>query len=294
MFEREIMAQPGNEQVADALDRVGELLDRREENPFRAQSYRRAADTIRGLDRPVAEIYREEGGKELQKLSGIGSALAGAIGELVETGRLGMLQRLESEVSPVQVLQDVPGIGEELAQRIHDKLGVDTLEELELAAHDGRLEEVEGVGEQRLEGVRNALAGMLSRGARRRAQDRQQGERPDEPPVELLLELDKEYRRKAETDELRRIAPKRFNPQGEAWLPIMEVERGGWDFTVLFSNTARAHDLDKTHDWVVIYHDRGDAEGQCTVVTAGSGPLKGRRVVRGREGECRQYYEQQD
>jgi hypothetical protein len=70
----------------------------------------------------------------------------------------------------------------------------------------------------------------------------------------------------------------------------MHVEREGWDLTVIYSNTARAHALDKTHDWVVIYYDREGVEGQATVVTETSGRLKGKRVVRGREAECAHYY----
>lgn len=55
----------------------------------------------------------------------------------------------------------------------------------------------------------------------------------------------------------------------------------------MFSNTAQAHRLDRTGDWVVIYfHDHHGAEGQCTVVTEHQGALRGRRVVRGREPEC--------
>jgi Holliday junction resolvasome RuvABC DNA-binding subunit len=287
---------PGNDEIADALERVAELLDRRDENPFRVRSYRRAASRVRGLERPAARIYREEGAGGLQEIEGVGEALAGAIGELIETGRLGLLDRLEAEASPVDTLARVPGIGAELAERIHDELGVGSLEELEQAAHDGRLAEVEGIGEKRLQGVRDALAGMLSPAAARRARRRQAegGEAVEEPPAGLLLAIDREYRQKAEAGELRRIAPKRFNPEGEAWLPIMEVEREDWEFTALFSNTARAHELDKTHDWVVIYYSQDGAEEQCTVVTAGSGPLEGRRVVRGREAECRRHYEDED
>lgn len=59
-------------------------------------------------------------------------------------------------------------------------------------------------------------------------------------------------------------------------------------YTALFSNTAQAHRLGRTHDWVVIYWDGDDGrDGQCTVVTdRGRGPLQGLRVVRGREPEC--------
>jgi putative hydrolase len=59
----------------------------------------------------------------------------------------------------------------------------------------------------------------------------------------------------------------------------------------MFSNTARAHRLHTTADWVVIYRDHGTATGQWTVVTGSSGLLRGRRVVRGREDECARYYQ---
>jgi hypothetical protein len=70
----------------------------------------------------------------------------------------------------------------------------------------------------------------------------------------------------------------------------MEVERGGWDFTALFSNTQRAHELGRTRDWVVIYYHRDGDAGQCTVVTARTGRLRELRIVRGREAECRHHY----
>ena len=112
-------------------------------------------------------------------------------------------------------------------------------------------------------------------------------ERHDPPPVELLLDVDARYRRLAAENRLRKIAPRRFNPEGRAWLPILHLDAEGWSFTAMFSNTARAHDLGKTHDWVVIYFERDGHEGQCTVVTEYQGPRSGCRAVRGREAECR-------
>ena len=83
----------------------------------------------------------------------------------------------------------------------------------------------------------------------------------------------------------RTIAPRRFNPGGASWLPVLHGERDGWSFTALYSNTARAHDLGRTRDWVVLYWEQDGHEDQCTVVTERTGPQSGRRVVRGREGE---------
>lgn len=114
------------------------------------------------------------------------------------------------------------------------------------------------------------------------------------PSIELILSLDAEYRAKAAEGKLKLIAPKKFNPDGKAWLPIMQTERDGWHFTVLYSNTQKAHELGKTTDWVVVYfrpQHGAQGEQRCTVVTEYKGELAGKRVVRGREQECRAYYQ---
>jgi putative hydrolase len=77
-----------------------------------------------------------------------------------------------------------------------------------------------------------------------------------------------------------------LNPTGEARLPVLHTQRGERHYTALYSNTARAHELSMTHDWVVVYRDDRNGHGQWTVVTARYGPLRSRRVVRGLEAEC--------
>ncbi|HEX6306359.1 MAG TPA: helix-hairpin-helix domain-containing protein [Anaerolineales bacterium] len=286
---------PTNREIADVLDQVADLLEIQDANPFRVRAYREGAQSLRTSDHSIAELVREGKSDQITGLRGIGEGLAGTIEEYVETGRSSQLDRLRGEVSPADLFTQVPGIGEELAQRISSHLDIHSLEELEQAAHDGRLEGVEGFGPKRIQAVKASLAGMLSPAAQRRSRRRVSEEEPheDEPDVGTLLAVDQEYRIKAGSGELRKIAPKRFNPDKEAWLPILHTERGEWNFTVLYSNTARAHELGKTHDWVVIYYDRNGHEDQCTVVTESRGPLEGKRVVRGREAECRLYYEGQ-
>lgn len=189
---------------------------------------------------------------------------------------------------PEDLFVRVPGIGATLAHRIVEALDIHSLEELETAAHDGRLAQVEGFGPARIRTLQLGLDALLRRsGAWRRPP------LTERPGVGLLLALDEEYRRKAEAGRLRTIAPRRFNPSGEAWLPILHTERKGWRFTVLYSNTARAHRLGTTRDWVVIYYERDGAEGQATIVTKQGGALGGQRIVRGREDECRRYYRQE-
>ena len=126
---------------------------------------------------------------------------------------------------------------------------------------------------------------MLGRRLQRRSQDLGATYRIARPPVDLILKIDAVYRRRAAEGSLRRIAPRRFNPGRVDWLPILAYEEGGWKFRALYSNTALAHALGKTSDWVVIFFERAGEGHQCTVVTETRGPKAGRRVVRGRESE---------
>jgi hypothetical protein len=224
----------------------------------------------------------------------IGDGITSTIAEFINTGRIRLLDRLHGEISPEDVFQQVPGIGKNLARRIVKELDIHSLEELEQAAHDGRLNRIKGFGSKRLQSVKMSLAGMLSQAALRKVRKRRsEGEGPsrNKPSVELLLEVDGEYRRRAKAGTLKKIAPRRFNPEGKAWLPIMHTEKEGWSFTALYSNTARAHELGTVNDWVVIYFENERIEDQCTVVTEKTGSLKGKRVVRGREVECRDFYD---
>lgn len=280
-----------NARCADRLREAADLLEAQGANPFRVSAYRKAADTVRDAPEDLATIIDREGIAGLDALPGVGRGIASALLEMVRTGRWMQLERLRGSSDPVQLFTSVPGLGHRLAERIHDELHVDTLEALELAAHDGRLETVPGVGPRRAAAIRSSLASMLARGRRRGADG---GTGPDAargPPVGEILDVDREYRVQAESGTLPTIAPRRFNPSGEAWLPVLHTTRDGWHFTALFSNTAQAHQLDRTRDWVVIYfYDDQHTEGQHTVVTETHGPLAGRRVVRGREVECRGHY----
>jgi Holliday junction resolvasome RuvABC DNA-binding subunit len=276
--------------VAARLREAADLLQAQGANPYRVAAYRKAGDTIARLaPEQVIEVVDREGVAGLDRLPHVGRGIATAIVEMVRTGHWTQLERLRGTTDPVLLFTVVPGLGHRLAERIHEELHVDTLEGLELAAHDGRLENVPGVGPRRAAAIRANLHAMLVRGQNvATAGSITAG---PQPGVAALLAVDRQYREQAAAGTLPMIAPTRFNPSQEAWLPVLHAERDGWQFTALFSNTAQAHQLKRTRDWVRIFHyDAENSEGQHTVVTETHGPLAGRRVVRGREAECRAHY----
>lgn len=277
-----------NREIAQKLREVALLLDEQGANRFRIQAYRTAAERLERLEVPVSQIIEQQGTDGLQTVPGIGVSLARSIHTLVVTGRLPMLDRMRGHMDPIALLASVPGVGKALAQRLHDDLHIETLEQLEMAAHDGRLADIDGVGPKKLQGIIDSLTARLGR-IRRPTQT--VGSHPaGEPPIEELLDVDREYRESAEAGTLQKIAPHRFNPKREAWLPILHTQRGSSHYTALFSNSALANQLKKTRDWVILYYDDDHGERQCTVITGRSAPFIGKRVVRGREDDCERYY----
>jgi hypothetical protein len=281
-----VARSPDNAEIAAIFERVADLLAAQDASPWRVRAYRNAAATCRAASRPLAEVAAEGGRRALDALPAIGRTLSAHILEILRSGRLGFLERLEGQISPEDLFTTLPGIGDRLAERLHRELGVETLEDLERAAWDGRLAALPGIGPRRVQGLRDSLARVLGEASRRRARAASFGAAPRRPSVETLLAVDREYREAAAAGRLRCIRPRRFNPSREAWLPVLHVERDGWSLTALYSNTALAHELGRTRDWVVLYAERDGDEERATVVTETAGPLRGRRVVRGREREC--------
>ena len=217
------MAAPLNLEIAQRFDEVADLIEQQSDNPFRGRAYRRAAETLRRTPRSVTEILAAEGEAGLEELEGIGDALARQIRITLTSGRLPILERLRGASDPEALLASVPGIGRKIAERLHHELGIDALEELEAAAHDGRLALLAGFGPKKIAGVIDSLEGRLGRTRRRTPPS------PVEPPVQDLLSVDAEYRKKAAVDELKKIAPHRFNPDNRAMAadpPCAEIRTG--------------------------------------------------------------------
>ena len=129
--------------IARVLTEIGDLLEIKAENPFKIRAYRNAADTIAHLGTPIAEMSDED----RRGISGIGKDLAGKIAELIETGSARYHQELLQEFPPsILDLLHLQGVGPKTVAALYHGLGIRTLEDLELAARDGRIRSLKGMG----------------------------------------------------------------------------------------------------------------------------------------------------
>ena len=287
-----MIAKSTKAEIALMLDEVSTLLMVQQASEFRVRAYRKAAEFIASTEVDVISFAADNRVKELISLPTIGKGIANIIIEYVHTKKSRLLNRLRGHSHPEAFIEAIPGIGKQLAKDVVEQLKIKSLEDLELAAHDGRLDAIKGFGEGRLQLVKMYLASILSRRTDPIRQLSSKVLDSKEPSTEVILRLDEDYRQKAKEGKLHKISPSRFNPDKTCWLPIYHAERKGWQFTLVFSNTARAHELKKTNDWVIIYFEKDGIEGQVTVVTQASGMLVGHRVIKGREKDCLEYYRQ--
>ncbi|HYI17718.1 MAG TPA: PHP domain-containing protein [Solirubrobacteraceae bacterium] len=133
-----------NAQIADRLDAFAGLLELGEANPYSARAYRRAAETIRSVPLSVEELVRSG---RVRELRGIGGSIEAKLRELVETGDIAELAELERELAPGIVgLGRYLGLGAKRSVELARALDVRTPEELAVAAGEGRLREVPGIG----------------------------------------------------------------------------------------------------------------------------------------------------
>jgi DNA polymerase (family 10) len=127
-----------NTEVADLLDRLGELVEASGEDRFKVIAYHRAATSIRTMEEDVAQVWREG---RLEEIKFVGSGIAKKIDEYLRTGRLHLLEEMQSKVPPgVPALMKVQGIGPRTAYRLSHGLGITSVEELEKALESGRLD----------------------------------------------------------------------------------------------------------------------------------------------------------
>lgn len=135
-----------NADIAAVFERVADLLEFQGENAFRVRAYRSAARTIAAHGESLAAV-RSDSARSLTDLDGIGRDLAAKIESLLDTGRLDLLDDLHSNVPAVALeLMKVPGLGPRKARVLVDELGIESLDGLEQACREGRVEGIKGFG----------------------------------------------------------------------------------------------------------------------------------------------------
>jgi DNA polymerase (family 10) len=145
-----------NSDVADMFNRVADLLELEDANPFRVRAYRNAARTVSDLPGDIAD--KIEAGEDLTEFPGIGKDLAGKIKEIVETGTLAQLDELEGRNVPeLARLMKLPGLGPKRVRALSRALGITDLQSLKEAAESGRIKDVEGFGEKTQQSILEAL-----------------------------------------------------------------------------------------------------------------------------------------
>jgi DNA polymerase (family X) len=135
-----------NAEIAATFEQVADLLEYQGGNVFRVRAYRNAARTIDGMVESLATV-RDDAGRSLTDLEGVGSDLAEKIGTLLDTGGLPLLTDLQKAVPAVVFqLMRVPGLGPKKVKLLVDQLGIDSLDALEKACRDGHVAGVKGFG----------------------------------------------------------------------------------------------------------------------------------------------------
>lgn len=132
--------------VAEILEEMGTILDLQGANPFRSRAFHNGAIIVGGLADDLAEIVRA---KTLTEIDGIGKGLAQIIEDLVTTGKSDEYEALKRSIPPGLLdIMRIPGLGPKRIKLLHERLGIESVEDLKNAAEQHRLSDVEGFGEK--------------------------------------------------------------------------------------------------------------------------------------------------
>lgn len=136
-----------NADISVIFEEIADLLEIESANPFRIRAYRKAGRILNELPQDVRVLLKNN--FDLTQLPGIGDDLAAKIIEIVETGSCGLLERLHKELpSVITELLHIPGLGPKRVKALYHNLDVQTFEQLQRAAQDGRIRTIPGFGEK--------------------------------------------------------------------------------------------------------------------------------------------------
>lgn len=141
--------------IAQIFSEIAELLELKEENPFKIRAYRNASQTIENLTEDIQDIARRE---ELTELPGIGKDLSEKIKEFLNSHKMAYHDQLKKEIPQILLdLKSIPGIGSKKALLLHKQLKIKSLQDLEEKARNHKLETLPGI---RAKTEENILKGL--------------------------------------------------------------------------------------------------------------------------------------
>jgi DNA polymerase (family 10) len=137
--------------IAEILVEIGMLLELKGENPFKTRAYGNAARAIENLAEPLEKLIAED---RLTEVKGIGDAIGKKITELVQTGKLKYYEELKASIPPgLAEMLEISGVGPKKVKTLHEKLGIETIAELEAACKSGKVAELDGFGEKTAQNI---------------------------------------------------------------------------------------------------------------------------------------------
>ena len=146
--------------IVDILEDIAVLLELKGDNPFKIRAYSGGARVLEMMEEDLGDVIAEE---RLDAIKGIGSALVDKIKTLYATGELEYYTKLRDSIAPGLIeMLEIPGLGGKKVKKLHDAIGVESIDALQAACESGKVEALKGFGKKSAEKI---LSGIANRAA---------------------------------------------------------------------------------------------------------------------------------
>ena len=154
-----------NADIAEIFDEIADYLEIEGQNPFRIRAYRNAANSVRGLGPELKDLVAQQ--EDLTKLPGIGKELAAKIVEIIKTGSVQALKKLQDKIpAEVRLMLKIPNLGPKRVRSLYQDLDIQSLEQLLQAARDGRIRSIAGFGQKTERQILESVAAFAAQETR--------------------------------------------------------------------------------------------------------------------------------
>lgn len=151
-------------EIVGRLEEIGTLLELKGENPFKVRAYQSGARALESLEEDLDDLIEED---RLHEVKGIGKALTEKIIELRQTGELAFYDNLRESIPDGLIeMLEIPGFGPKKIRKVHESLGIETIDDLKEACESGKIAELPGFGKKSAENILKGIANRIAYGAR--------------------------------------------------------------------------------------------------------------------------------